>query len=534
MGGLNRTAGGTVVWADFGPDTEPRYELFGEIASGGMASVRYGRRIGALGFSRAVAVKRLHAQFANDSDFVSMFIDEARLSARLVHANIVATLDVLREPGEISLVMEYVHGEPLGLLLERARARREPVPIRIAVGLIASVLHGLHAAHEATDDLHNPLHVVHRDVSPQNVLVGADGVPRILDFGIARALGRLRATPSGEIKGKLAYISPEQLQGLPVDRRADVYGASVVLWETLAGRMLFDADTESALVHRVLQGSVPAPSMVNASVPRALDDIVSQGLARDPKQRFETALDMANALERAVAPATQAEVSRWIDGLIGDTLRARARALTLMQERGADSPSSEPVSTRRVSHETRRVELANSSPEFVAVPEPARDSRPSSEIRLRSRRTAMRGVIAGLLLAAAAIGALAWVQLSHHEDAESAIPLVRPAPEVPPPLAAPDVLEQPAEEVVSPSIPDAVEAKSIPPEDSRGAVVESPPPAAAKKDRRAQARKSEKPARKVAASKQRPVQAVAPPKANCDPYYYIDQEGIRRPKPECL
>jgi serine/threonine protein kinase len=468
-----------------------------------------------------------------------MFIDEARLSARLVHANIVATLDVLLAPGEISLVMEYVHGEALGVLLEKQREFRETVPLRIAVSMIASVLHGLHAAHEATDDANRPLHVVHRDVSPQNVLVGADGVPRMIDFGIARALGRMRSTPNGEIKGKLAYIAPEQLQGAAVDRRADVYGASVVLWETLAGEPLFDAESESALVHRVLHATVPAPSTVNPSVPRAVDEIVLRGLARDVKQRYASALDMANALERAVAPAAQSEVARWIDRLIGDKLRNRARALTLMQEA---PPREAPVlrPSRASAPETRKIELASSQPGWPEVPERVEEfpipmpgveselaeesllDRPSSEIRLLrgSRSSAVRGLVVGLLLAAAAVAALAWSQLRTREDPHE-LPLVKPAPvqveaspsqAVQPTAAAPVVLD------------DKPEPPAPPPDAERPASGAKPKPQAKWK--------MAKPKQPQAAAK--PAQPPSKPKPNCDPYYYIDHEGIRRPKPECL
>jgi serine/threonine protein kinase len=543
MGALNRSAGGTVAASASTPANELRYELFGEIASGGMASVRYGRRIGPLGFARPVAVKRLHAQFANNPDFVSMFMDEARLSARLVHANIVATLDVMLSPGEISLVMEYVHGESLGVLLEKSQEFRETVPVRIAVSMLASVLHGLHAAHEATDDQHNLLHVVHRDVSPQNILVGADGVPRMIDFGIARALGHMRSTPNGEIKGKLAYISPEQLSGGAADRRADIYGASVVLWETLAGRMLFDADSESALVHKVLQSAVSPPSAVNPGVPRAVDEIVLKGLARDSKQRFATALDMALALERAVAPATQSEVARWLDRLIGDKLRNRARALTLMQEHGPPERAPAAVPPRASSPETRKIELASSQPGWPKLPERAEslpiptppiddsvissDGRPSSEIRLRGRRHAMRGLALGLFVAAVAVAALAWSQLRGGHEERQDVPLVKPAPELPSAPVAPVgplEIQEPSEE--PPGQPAGVAPVEEPEQESPEAVSDSPPPAG----KRANVRAKRMPARRPESK----LQPATPKKPNCDPYYYIDHEGIRRPKPECL
>src|SRR5258708_4521250 len=162
-----------------------RYVLYGAIASGGMATVHFGRLVGAAGFARPVAIKRLHAQFARDPDFVKMFLDEARLAARVAHPNVVQTLDLVEATDEVFLAMDYVRGLALSSLVKMMRTRRERIAVPICVGILIGVLEGLHAAHEATDDMGAPLDLVHRDVSPQNVLVGTDGIPRLLDFGIA-------------------------------------------------------------------------------------------------------------------------------------------------------------------------------------------------------------------------------------------------------------------------------------------------------------------------------------------------------------
>ena len=216
-----------------------RYALHGEIASGGMAVVHFGRLLGPVGFSRPVAIKRLHPQLAREPNVRAMFIDEARLASRIRHPNVVPTLDVVTDGGDLLLVMEYVHGESLQQLLRAVRKRGEPVPLRITLAVMTAVLHGLHAAHEATTETGQALNVVHRDVSPQNIMVGVDGVARVLDFGIARATVRLENTREGIVKGKLAYMAPEQLGGVVVDRRAAVYAATVVLWEMLTGKRLF-------------------------------------------------------------------------------------------------------------------------------------------------------------------------------------------------------------------------------------------------------------------------------------------------------
>ena len=215
-----------------------RYVLCDEIAHGGMATVYVGRLVGSAGFARTVAIKRLHAAYARDPDFVSMFVDEARLAARIHHPNVVSTLDVVALEGELFLVMEYIQGESLARLERLASDRGDRIPEAMAASMIAGILHGLHAAHEARDERGEPLGIVHRDVSPQNVLVGVDGVARVLDFGIAKAAGRIQTTRDGQLKGKLAYMSPEQLRG-EVTRTTDVYAAGVVLWEALTGRQLF-------------------------------------------------------------------------------------------------------------------------------------------------------------------------------------------------------------------------------------------------------------------------------------------------------
>jgi serine/threonine-protein kinase len=315
-----------------------RYVLHGQIASGGMAAVHFGRLHGSAGFSRPVAVKRLHARLARDEAARRMFVDEARLASRIAHPNVVPTLDVLEDGGELLLVLEYVHGESLQQLMRAMRDRDELLPVRIALGISAAVLHGLHAAHEATGEDGEPLCIVHRDVSPQNVLVGADGVARVLDFGIARAQVRLESTSEGVVKGKLAYMAPEQLGGAPLDRRADVYAAAVILWEMLAGRRLFmQEDGPNVMIDRLLRGDVEPPSRHRPNVPKLLDAIVLHGLARNPQQRFATAREMALALEKLGEVARPSEIGEWVEGLAGEVL-AKRRAYIRSLETADDEP----------------------------------------------------------------------------------------------------------------------------------------------------------------------------------------------------
>lgn len=348
------------------PRVVGRYMLFDEIAAGGMATVRFGRLIGEVGFSRTVAVKCLHAHFAKDQEFAKMFLDEARLAARVRHPNVVPILDVVARDGELFLVMDYVQGESLSKLIRATRARKSRLPLRIVASVMAGVLDGLHAAHEATSEHGEALGIVHRDVSPQNVIVGLDGVSRVLDFGVAKAAGRMQSTREGQLKGKLAYMAPEQLRAENVDRRTDIYSASVVLWEALTGRRLFKADDEIGIFGLVLKGDVPPPSAIISSIPKGYDDVTLRGLHLDQKQRFATAREMAIALEKVAGVASPREVGAWVEDLARDTLQKRAHKIAELESVSTLSiPQVSPASV------DPRSSGSFSSPTFNAPPPPA-------------------------------------------------------------------------------------------------------------------------------------------------------------------
>ncbi len=302
-----------------------RYALYDEIASGGMATVYFGRLLGPVGFSRTVAIKRLHPHHAKDPQFTAMFIDEARLVSRIQHPNVVATLDVVSSDSELLLVMEYVQGETLARLLREAMTRQEPVPLRVALAILTNVLHGLHAAHEAKSETGESLDIVHRDVSPQNVMVSTDGVARVCDFGIARATLRVESSEESQIKGKISYMAPEQLAGAPVDRRSDVYGAAVMLWELFCGRKLWSSrdDVQTSLIDKMFK-TVDRPRMHREDLPDALEAIVMHGLERDANKRFATAREFALALEQYGPLAPPSEVGAWVENIARDALKARS------------------------------------------------------------------------------------------------------------------------------------------------------------------------------------------------------------------
>jgi len=312
-----------------------RYALFDELAAGGMATVHLGRLLGPVGFGRTVAVKRLHAHYLKDEEFITMFMDEARIVARIRHPNVVPMVDVVQNDKGLFLVMEYVHGESLSRLMRTARKLNEPIPPRVVASIMSGVLLGLHAAHETKGADGALLNVVHRDVSPQNVMVGADGSARVLDFGIAKAAGRAQVTREGQIKGKLAYMAPEQVRG-QVDRRTDVFAAAVVLWEMLAGTRLHGKLKDVDIVTRIMQGNLPRPSAHAPSVTPEIDDLVMRALASDPKKRVGSARDLALELEKKVGLATPSEVTAWVEHHAHDVLEARSNLVTAMELAAGD------------------------------------------------------------------------------------------------------------------------------------------------------------------------------------------------------
>ncbi len=295
-----------------------RYELLVKIASGGMATVYVGRS--RTPFARNFAVKRAHAHLVDDPVFRRMFVAEARLAARIHHPNVVAVQDVVELDDELLLVMDYVEG----LALVDLVIADPGVRARAACRIVLDVCAGLQAAQELRGDDGEPLGIVHRDVSPHNILVGVDGVARVTDFGIAKSdLHTGSATATGALKGKLAYMAPEYVETAKADRRADVYALGVVLWETLTGQRLFRASSDVELMKLVSAARVEAPSSRGAAVPPAIDAVVLEALARSPEARFATADALATALEAAARGASLLASHREV----GATVEREARAV---------------------------------------------------------------------------------------------------------------------------------------------------------------------------------------------------------------
>lgn len=324
-----------------------RYELVAEVASGGMATVFLARLSGVGGFQRFVAIKRLHPHLAGEEEFVEMFLDEARLAAGIHHPNVVSILEVGASERGYYLVMEYVEGDTLARLLARAATTGEKLPRPVALRIVLDMLAGLHAAHELKDEMGLPTELVHRDVSPQNLLVGLDGICRITDFGVARAASRLSATRVGQLKGKIAYMAPEQAMGKSeIDRRADVFASGIVLWEVLAGRRLFKSENEAATLSRVLTEPIPNLVDVAPEVPAPLAEVCMKALNRDPAERHATAAQLADALERAATEADKIasarELAAYVSEVIGNEIAQQREAVRAWLARSEPSQLSLP------------------------------------------------------------------------------------------------------------------------------------------------------------------------------------------------
>jgi serine/threonine protein kinase len=518
-----------------GEDAKPafrtvgRYALFGPIGSGGMATVHFGRLMGPVGFARTVAIKRLHPHFAAVEEFVASFVDEARLAARVSHPNVLAALDVLHQDRELLLVMDYVPGETLARLARSSYQAGEPFPVAIAASIICGVLQGLHAAHEAKNEAGQPLGIVHRDVSPHNVLVGTDGIARVLDFGVAKATGRLQTTRAGQVKGKFAYMSPEQLLLGELTRQADVYAAAVILWELLAGRKLFHKESEGGVVYDILEGSVDPPSHFNADVSHALDAVVMQGLARDTRERFATARQLAQAIETATAVAPTWQVGEWVERRAGEALARRAREVAEVER---CTQSTEPTSLPRLASvpaqtaappsEGPQRDFTQTESKSAVVPRKVDSSPPASlsaeKASVSNEASGGRARILGgvaLAFAITAAAALFFAQWGSRPHAMAG-PAATPAP--PPPVSVPASSAVDIAPALPPPVVAATTQPTASPVIARQTAAAKPLPPT-----------TPKPAR--SAAKERPASGAP---GGCDPPYTEDSAGIRYPKPQCL
>jgi serine/threonine protein kinase len=424
------------------------YTILAPIRSGGMGTLYLASRRGAAGFSRAVAIKVIRPDLAEDPEFVDMFIEEARLCARIHDPHVVHVEELAEERGQLFLVMEYVHGCALAqLIAELGRVGRRLSP-EIATFIAMHVAAGLHAAHEVTSQDGEKLGIVHRDVSPHNVLLARQGYVKLIDFGVAAA-GRGRGT-TGSLRGKIAYMSPEQASGEAVDRRTDIYALGVILWEMLTGRRLFDAPDEGTLLDLVRNAKASGPRDVAPELPETLDAVVRAALDPDPDRRPETAKQLRSRLKDAMPDALKieaADLAQLVSLVVED---ARLTAATL-QEAVSEAKAFERTPSRLTGEEEILQTLSLAAPTGRIAPSPLDAPAPNVRRPLGVRQKAgarRRAPLVGVLaLMGLGVGAYALVRSSG--GAPTPIESV-PAPREPP---TPPIDAVPVATTVAPSVP---------------------------------------------------------------------------------
>jgi serine/threonine protein kinase len=435
-----------------------RYEVIRHLASGGMADVMLARvsGTGIEGFERHVVLKRIRPEHAKDERFIRMFLDEARLAASLHHSNVVQVNDVGQDRGEYFFAMEYIHGADLRTVLHRVVRAKQQVPLAQVLAIGSAIAAGLHYAHEKKAPDGKPLGVVHRDVSLSNILIGFDGAVKLVDFGIAKAALRAQETRSGTLKGKVAYMSPEQCTGQPIDRRSDIWGIGVVLYETATASRLFTGDTDYMIMDAIVDSKIVSPGKRRADLPTSLSKIIMRALDQDPAKRFQTAGEMRQALDKLAAEsnlvATATSMAEWLETLFGaapepwigegssgfsgsfgmakGTTATDRASLTDLHRHAAETvarrrgPSVDPLGdtsahAEPLDRQSRRMAVADTLPPPVGFELPAA---PSTRVR------ASRGQRAAIALGAAALvaGAIA-LALSGADDPS---PAPMPAPTI--------------------------------------------------------------------------------------------------------
>lgn len=296
-----------------------RFRLLMEMAKGGMATLYLARLSGPEQFEKLLVIKKIHDHLAEEDEFVSMFLDEARITALIHHPNVVTIFDMGQVDGSYFIAMDYVHGENMTAVLRASVRQKKRFGWPYAARIVADAAAGLHAAHELRGPDGRPLGVVHRDVSPQNIIVSYDGNTQVVDFGIAYAAERITHTTAGTLKGKVAYMSPEQTVRTELDRRSDIFSLGIVLYESVCLKRLFKEDSEAAALMRVREADVPKPRSIRPSIPPELEAIILKALARKPDDRFSTAQAMAERLNRLLVKhghvVGQPQIAKFMDGL---------------------------------------------------------------------------------------------------------------------------------------------------------------------------------------------------------------------------
>ncbi len=352
-----------------------RYQLKSKLAVGGMAEIWLAEQVGPAGFSKQLVIKKILPHLAADKSFVDMFLNEGRVAALINHPNVVQVFELSEQGNDYYLVMEHVAGWSLRAIITRSVEKHEPMPIAVVAHLAIGLCHGLHAAHELVDASGATLGLVHRDMSPENVLVTRGGQAKVTDFGIAKATAAASGTRPGELKGKMAYMPPEQLLGKPLDRRADLYAVGATLYELISGQRAIEVPGDAALSMSILQEK-PVPLRVRrADVPPQLEALVDKALSKDPKDRYATALDMALELEGIVAQTRvpNSAVAEWLARLFPPEAPAALATPMPGTAIGCGGSAGESAATERPTP-ARRAERPRKSRRWCSSSRPESDS----------------------------------------------------------------------------------------------------------------------------------------------------------------
>ena len=426
------------------PERLGRYQLLRKIAVGGMAEIYLARVTGAAGFEKNVVVKRILPQLAQSDEFYQMFLDEARIAATLQHPNVVQIFDAQNVGGEHFIAMEYLDGADLLTIRRVLAERRQGLAIQHSVFIVSGVASGLHYAHERRGLDGRPLEIVHRDVTPQNVILTREGGIKLVDFGIAKATNRLTTTGFGTLKGKLAYMSPEQCRSEPVDRRSDIYSLGIILFELTTGKRLYRGLSEYEVLRQVIETDVPAPSTLLPGYPPDLEQVVMRALARDRDQRYPTALAFHQDLERFARAR----------GVIGSSLALAEFLAPLLEEaeRQVEERMQRRLAAEAEEPQPGAIPRKGASPSKMSPPESgetvASSSRSAASVRpatepsmieiapdlsnIRLKRSAFWPVVFLLLAAGGAAAAFYYVKVVQQEES-AAVSIDAGAARRPPP-----------------------------------------------------------------------------------------------------
>lgn len=426
------------------------YRIVRKLAVGGMAEIFLAQLEASHGFTKQVVLKRLLPQLCEDPSFVKMFLHEARLTARLDHPNIAQVFDIGESEGRVYYAMEYVHGHDLRAVAKRMKARSGEPPLELVVGVGIGVAAGLHHAHTARDEHGRPLSIVHRDVTPSNVVVSYTGVPKLLDFGVAKAQVADRdRTTVGVLKGKLPYMSPEQIYGSTLDGRSDVFSLGIILWELSTLQRLYRFDSNLETVKRITTIDAPRPSSVRPMYPPKLEAIIMKALARDPSQRYANAFELQRVLENyalehrmAITPSRMTEL---MAGLFAAELESER---TLLESEPRESTDSEVLPARSLDQDTLNRVMELEPAEVVAMG--LATEAVTAPVRVESKRSSKRAWpwIAAGAGSLALIVALTLIETDkptapREPSEDAAEPALEPAPALVP-APAPAAVVEPA------------------------------------------------------------------------------------------